>query len=77
MDRETTGAEDAQTKRNLNKEIKLLAYLKCGKEYRTDRCHRICRPCRRSNARDGNYQPPTHPDPSDTHYHGDNASDLF
>jgi len=53
---ESTDAEEAVLTRAKNKEKGLFLCLGgCNKEFKTDRCHRICRICRRRNERNGNY----------------------
>ena len=50
-------ADEALSTRRLNLERKTMKCLGCGREMRTDRCHRFCRVCVRRNRRAGYYAP--------------------
>ena len=40
--------EGIMTVRELNAQKKMLSCLKCGKPFKTDRCHRICARCKKA-----------------------------
>jgi hypothetical protein len=57
MDTHRLIEKDDPSVRQLNRRRKKMKCLGCGKEFLTDRCHRICRMCRRRNNRNGNFIP--------------------